>query len=100
MISNPPYIPTAEIAQLQPEVTGHEPHLALDGGNDGLESIRYLIASSVDYLRPGGIWLIEIMAGQAPMVKQLLCASEQYANIEVFSDFAGIERFVLAIRIG
>ena len=99
MVSNPPYIPTNEVAQLQPEVARHEPHLALDGGNDGLESIRYLISSSVDYLCPGGIWLIEIMAGQAAIVKTLLDASKHYVNIEIFSDLAGIERFVLACRM-
>ena len=99
MVSNPPYIPTDEVAQLQPEVTRHEPHLALDGGNDGLESIRHLISSSVDYLHPGGIWLVEIMAGQAATVKTLLEASEHYVNIEVLSDLAGIERFILACRI-
>ena len=99
MISNPPYIPTADIVRLQPEVAAHEPHLALDGGNDGLESIRHLISSSFDYLCPGGIWLIEIMAGQAETVKILLETSEQYANIEIFPDLAGIERFVSACRI-
>ena len=99
MVSNPPYIPTDEVANLQPEVTRHEPHLALDGGNDGLESIRHLISNSVDYLHPGGIWLIEVMVGQAAIVKTLLEASEHYVDIEIFADLAGIERFVLACRI-
>lgn len=98
MVSNPPYIPTGSLQQLQPEVRNHEPHLALDGGADGLDCIRYLIATSADYLRPGGIWLIEMMAGQADTVAQLLHDQGSYQNIEIFSDLAGIERFALAYR--
>ncbi|HEY9652080.1 MAG TPA: peptide chain release factor N(5)-glutamine methyltransferase, partial [Coleofasciculaceae cyanobacterium] len=68
MVANPPYIPSDLVPQLQPEVRQHEPHLALDGGSDGLDCIRQLIEQSPDYLRPGGIWLIEMMAGQAEIV--------------------------------
>ena len=96
MVSNPPYIPTALIAQLQPEVAQHEPHLALDGGTDGLDCIRHLIATAPDYLRPGGIWLIEMMAGQAERVKHLLQERGSYEKIQIFPDLAGIERFALA----
>ena len=99
MVSNPPYIPTALIAQLQPEVAQHEPHLALDGGTDGLDCIRHLIATAPDYLRPGGIWLIEMMAGQAETVKHLLQERGSYERIQIFPDLAGIERFALAINI-
>ncbi|MEC4983311.1 MAG: peptide chain release factor N(5)-glutamine methyltransferase, partial [Oscillatoria sp. PMC 1076.18] len=74
IISNPPYIPTLTLPQLQPEVVQHEPHLALDGGKDGLASIRYLVASSANYLVSGGVWLIEMMAGQAEDVTRLLQA--------------------------
>lgn len=98
MVSNPPYIPTTLIAQLQPEVAHHEPHLALDGGCDGLESIRHLINTSPDYLRPGGIWLIEMMAGQAESVTQLLNEQGSYHKIQIFPDLAGIDRFALAYR--
>ncbi|WP_013325167.1 peptide chain release factor N(5)-glutamine methyltransferase [Gloeothece verrucosa] len=98
MVSNPPYIPTELIATLDPEVAYHEPHIALDGGEGGLESIRYLIESSPPYLRSGGIWLIEMMAGQAEQVAQLLACQGSYQNIQIFPDFAGIERFALAYR--
>lgn len=98
MISNPPYIPTSWIPQLQPEVANHEPKNALDGGNDGLDCIRQLIASSPNYLQPGGVWLIEMMAGQAETVVELLENQGSYGNIQVFSDLAGIERFALANR--
>jgi release factor glutamine methyltransferase len=99
MISNPPYIPTSWIPQLQPEVAQHEPKDALDGGSDGLDCIRQLVASSPNYLQPGGVWLIEMMAGQAEIVAELLQNQGSYGNIQVFSDLAGIERFALAYRI-
>lgn len=98
MVSNPPYIPTAELPSLQPEVFKHEPHLALDGGQDGLESIRYLIETSANYLAPGGMWLIEMMAGQADIVKRMLQYQGCYDDIQVFKDLAGIERFALTYR--
>lgn len=98
MVSNPPYIPTSAIAELQPEVVQHEPHLALDGGSDGLDCIRHLVATAPDYLVYGGIWLIEMMAGQAEQVVRLLQESGYYDKIQIFTDLAGIERFALAYR--
>ena len=98
MVSNPPYIPSALIPNLQPEVARHEPHLALDGGEDGLDAIRVLVAIAPLYLRSGGIWLIEMMAGQAEPVIDLLKSNGQYQDIQVHKDLAGIDRFVLAYR--
>ena len=98
MVSNPPYIPTPLVSQLQPEVANHEPHLALDGGGDGLTAIRHLVDSAPNYLESGGIWLIEMMAGQSQEVVNLLQDSSNYRNIRIFSDLGGIERFVLAYR--
>jgi release factor glutamine methyltransferase len=98
MISNPPYIPTSQLAQLQPEVVRHEPHLALDGGADGLESIRHLAEVAPDYLKSGGIWLVEMMVGQAKAVTEILQRVGKYRDIEILSDLAGIERFALAYR--
>ncbi|MDZ8184692.1 MAG: peptide chain release factor N(5)-glutamine methyltransferase [Nostoc sp. ChiSLP02] len=100
MVSNPPYIPTSTLPSLQPEVVKHEPHLALDGGADGLDCIRHLIESSPHYLQPGGVWLIEMMAGQADAVRELLQNQGSYCNIQIHSDLAGIERFALAYRSG
>jgi release factor glutamine methyltransferase len=98
MVSNPPYIPTKDVLELQPEVTNHEPHLALDGGTDGLDCIRQLIEISPEYLHSGGVWLIEMMAGQANTVYKLLHSHECYCNIEIHADFAGIERFAVAYK--
>ncbi|MBW4680663.1 MAG: peptide chain release factor N(5)-glutamine methyltransferase [Microcoleus vaginatus WJT46-NPBG5] len=95
MVSNPPYIPAGIIAQLQPEVAQHEPHLALAGGEDGLDCIRHLVETAPAYLRPGGIWLIEMMAGQAEAVVELLSRQESYEKIQIFPDLAGVERFAM-----
>lgn len=98
MVANPPYIPTSLIQELQPEVRNHEPHLALDGGTDGLDCIRHLIRTAPNYLRPGGIWLIEMMEGQGETVAQLLHDWGCYRDIQIVPDLAGIDRFALAYR--
>lgn len=96
IISNPPYIPSQMVSDLQPEVVKHEPKLALDGGIDGLDSIRHLIDTAPDYLQSGGIWLIEMMAGQAKSVAALLHQHGSYQDIQIHADLAGIERFAQA----
>ncbi|MEH2191201.1 MAG: peptide chain release factor N(5)-glutamine methyltransferase [Nostoc sp.] len=98
MVSNPPYIPTSTLPTLQPEVFNHEPHLALDGGGDGLDCIRHLIEISPSYLQSGGVWLIEMMAGQADAVRELLQNQGSYCKIQIHTDLAGIERFALAYK--
>lgn len=95
-ISNPPYIPSQSVLELQPEVVKYEPHLALDGGGDGLAAIRLLVDTAPDYLEAGGIWLIEMMAGQGESVRDLLVAQGSYTDIEIINDLAGLDRFVLA----
>jgi len=96
MVSNPPYIPTSEVNCLDPVVRDHEPHLALDGGIDGLDCIRNLIQTAPEYLISGGYWLIELMAGQAKTVRSLLETNGNYQNIQIHLDYDGVERFVSA----
>ncbi|MGF1538410.1 MAG: peptide chain release factor N(5)-glutamine methyltransferase [Elainellaceae cyanobacterium] len=96
VVSNPPYIPTASLKGLSPEVR-HDPSLALDGGKDGLDAIRTLVADAPDYLVSGGVWLVETMMGQPPAVVELL-RKGPYRDIQVFTDLAGIDRFVMARR--
>ena len=71
-------------------------NLALDGGIDGLESIRLLVDTAPDYLQVGGIWLIEMMAGQGEAVRDLLIHQGSYADIQIINDLAGLDRFVCA----
>ena len=98
IVSNPPYIPSNIVPTLQPEVANHEPHLALDGGNDGLDCLRLLATLAPEYLIPGGVWLVETMAGQTETVVELLNDRGSYYNVQVFADLSGIDRFVLAYR--
>jgi len=96
LISNPPYIPSNEVLNLQPEVTDHEPHSALDGGKDGLDDIRELVDTAPAFLISGGFWIIEMMAGQAAIVRSLLQTNGKYKNIQTHRDYSGIERFISA----
>jgi release factor glutamine methyltransferase len=98
MVSNPPYIPSSLVPNLQPEVAKHEPLMALDGGSDGLDCIRYLVATAPDYLRSGGVWLVEMMEGQAEAVVEMLESAGSYCDIGIYADLAGIERFAIAFR--
>ncbi len=100
LVSNPPYIPTGELAYLMPEVRLHEPRQALDGGEDGLVHLRLLIQKAPDYLAPNSFWAVEVMQGQAPWVVEQLQARGGYQQIQVHRDLAGIERVVSAHFVG
>lgn len=99
IVSNPPYIPTEILPTLQPEVFEHEPHLALDGGEDGLAAIREIVAIAPQYLQSGGVLLLEMMSGQDKAVEALLRPQGQYEQIQIHPDLAGIPRFAQAYRI-
>lgn len=99
LVSNPPYIPSALLPTLQPEVIGHEPTTALDGGADGLDDLRHLATQAPDYLQPGGLWLVEMMKGQGAAVSAILADVGAYREIRVIEDLAGCDRFTLAIRV-
>jgi len=71
ILSNPPYIEAAAIPALMPEVAGHEPPAALDGGADGLDAYRRITAALPRLLAPGGLAVLELGQGQAPAVAQL-----------------------------
>jgi release factor glutamine methyltransferase len=98
LVSNPPYIPTAEIDELQPEVRDCEPRAALDGGPDGLALIQRIVAGAPPLLRRGGWLLLEMGAGQADAVRLLLQRSGRFDDVETRRDLAGIERVVAARR--
>ncbi|WP_417426768.1 peptide chain release factor N(5)-glutamine methyltransferase [Hoeflea sp.] len=94
IVSNPPYIPTADLAGLSHEVAGHDPLLALDGGDDGLDAYRVLAAQAGARLMPGGNVALEIGIGQGSSVTGLLCA-EGFALSGKFTDLGGVERVLL-----
>ncbi len=95
-MANLPYIPTAEITALSPEVR-HDPASALDGGADGLELIRRLIDIAPASLSPGGALLLEIGAGQAGAVNTLLTA-RKFRDISVRPDYENVPRFAVGFH--
>jgi release factor glutamine methyltransferase len=98
LVSNPPYIPTHQLLSLQPEVIHHEPTLALDGGQDGLDPIRILAHQAPNYLISGAVWIVEMMAGQGEAVRSLLLETQQYRDIQIHPDLAGLDRFAVAFK--
>ena len=96
ILSNPPYIPTPDLAGLMPEVVGHEPSSALDGGADGLTAYRRIIARLPALLAPGGVAVLELGIGQADDVAALAVAAGLSADVR--DDLAGIPRALILRR--
>jgi release factor glutamine methyltransferase len=99
VVTNPPYIATAELAYLPPEVRDHDPHRALDGGADGLAAYRAIAAELPRLLQPGGLFAAELGFGQAEAVAKII-AEGGLAVEEVAADLAGIARVIVARRLG
>lgn len=99
VVSNPPYIPTAEVATLQPEVRDFDPLLALDGGADGLEHYRRLAAGLPSYLAATHRALLEFGDGQAPAVAAIF-RREKWVVERIENDYNGVERVLVAWRPG
>jgi release factor glutamine methyltransferase len=97
LVSNPPYIPSGDLAGLDPEVALHDPRLALDGGLDGLDFYRRIVGQAPHCLVPGGILALEVGAGQAADVMRLLDTAG-FGAPETRDDLAGIARVVVARR--
>jgi release factor glutamine methyltransferase len=99
IVANPPYIPTAEIARLQPEVRDHEPRAALDGGPDGLAVIRRLASEAAPWLKPGGRLMLELGDGQAETATALLAAAG-WGAVTVENDWTNRPRLLIAEHAG
>lgn len=97
IVSNPPYIPRAEIAGLAPDVRVYEPMLALDGGEDGLDCYRTLAMQIPSRMVVGAIALLEVGAGQAADVAEIMKRSG-LAVLEIAKDLAGIERTLVLMK--
>lgn len=95
IVSNPPYIPSMEIAGLPRNVRDHEPHLALDGGIDGLDVARDISRDAAIALRKGGWLFFELGEGQAPAMVAFL-EDLGFDRCSIHSDLAGVRRFVKA----
>ena len=93
IVSNPPYIASAEVEKLMPEVRDHEPRMALDGTEDGLEFYRRIIAEAGQYLVSSGMLFFEIGYDQGQAVSELM-REHGYREVQVVQDYAGLDRVV------
>jgi len=94
IVSNPPYVPSGEIARLPSDVRDFEPRGALDGGPDGLDVIRGIAQDGPTFLVPGGALVLEVGEGQAEAVGELL--AQGLGRVEIHRDYAGRDRIVTA----
>ena len=99
IVSNPPYIPSGEIPKLSVEVREHDPHLALDGGNDGYDAYRALIPQAAERLAPGGALIVEAGQGQAENIETLMTGAALVVDKPPKADLAGIPRAVSARKM-
>ena len=96
LVSNPPYIPTSVLAEEVPaEVTEFEPHLALDGGTDGLDIFRRLVNAAPSMLKPGGLFACELHETTLDAAAEI-CRRAGFERVRIARDLAGRPRFVLA----
>jgi release factor glutamine methyltransferase len=95
IVSNPPYVTEGHRARMAPEVTAHEPHLALFAGAEGLNVIRPLVTQAA--ATEARLLALEVGAGQAPSVRGLVAAAG-FHEVDVVRDLAGIERVVVGRR--
>lgn len=91
--ANPPYIPEAELATLQPDIRDYEPHIALTSGTDGLDLVRKLVPRALAHLASGGWLALEVGADQAQLVRTLM-QQEGYVNVDVRRDLGNRDRVV------
>lgn len=94
IVSNPPYIASAEVEKLMPEVRDHEPRMALDGTEDGLHFYRRIIEEAGKHLVSSGMLFLEIGYDQGQAVSELM-RTEGYREVQVVQDYAGLDRVVL-----
>lgn len=100
IVSNPPYVPRPELADLPAEIREYEPVAALDGGHDGLGCYRRMLASAPHFLAPGGFLLCEIGADQGRAVKELIARSGGLESPAIYQDLAGKDRVVAVVKGG
>ena len=95
IVSNPPYIPSAEIATLEPEVRDFDPRTALDGGVDGLEFYRLIASQAGAFLKPGGKIMVEFGDGQAEAISKIF-ETEKWIVEAVKEDYSQRARILIA----
>jgi len=96
VVTNPPYVKSSDFARLPREIREYEPRHALDGGEDGLQTIRAIIDQGPDFLRSGGILALEMGAGQAEAVGDLVSRTNRYRSQRILKDYSSIDRVLVA----
>lgn len=94
IVSNPPYIKSGDLAQLQPEIHAYEPLLALDGAADGLHCLRHIIQSAYRFLKPAGALILEIGHDQKASLKQMIAECGEYEGVSFYQDYSGYDRIL------
>jgi release factor glutamine methyltransferase len=89
VVANAPYVPTGAVAAMPPEARLHEPLVALDGGGDGLDVARRVVAGARGWLAPGGVLLVETSVGQAPALREWFVRNGFAAAVEVDEEIGG-----------
>ncbi len=99
IVSNPPYIRSSDINELQPEIRNHEPRIALDGSADGLACLRRIIESAHHYLRPGGHVALEMGYDQKTEIQSIAAAVGRYTSLRIVKDYSGHDRIALMTKM-
>lgn len=98
--ANPPYIPTADVANLPPGIHDHEPRIALDGGSDGMEFHRRIIGEAKRFLHPEGLLIMEMQFDQGPALQGAMVAGGYLGGVRTIRDAAGHPRCVVGVKTG
>ena len=98
IVSNPPYVKTGDIENLQPEVRLHDPSSALDGGTDGMFFLESIGQNAHNYLKGGGLLALECSDEQAEILKEIIDNTDVYSEIVIIRDYADKKRIVRALK--
>ncbi len=98
IVSNPPYIPSKDISSLDRDVREFDPHMALDGGEDGLDPYRIIFKEIHQYLKPNGFFALEFGINQTEKIKELAQANENLHEFHIVKDLSNIERVIIGRR--
>jgi release factor glutamine methyltransferase len=96
VLTNPPYVKSSDFSLLPREIRDYEPRHALDGGDDGLQTMRVIIDQAPNFLRSGGILVLEMGAGQAEAVDALVARTNRYRGRHILKDYTAIDRVLVA----
>lgn len=98
VVSNPPYVSSADFEKLPIDIKQYEPRIALDGGTDGIDFYSELVKGAEEFLKPHGFLIMEIGYGQVEEIKKLVSLSKAFLEPEIIMDYGGIERVVICKR--